>query len=152
MEARDYDRLEDMLCKELKKIVDKGEITTSSLDVVDKLTHSIKNVYKIQMGYEGEYSGADGRGSYIMRGDYSRGRYSRDGGYSGARGRYSRGYDDGDSYESYAQDREGTHYVGGYYSRDDGMVQDKIMEMMNQPGMTADQKRTLERALDVMRK
>lgn len=149
MEAKDYERLEEMLCKELKKIVEKGEITSSSLDMVDKLTHSIKNVYKIQMGYEGEYSGADlyGRGrSYAMDGGYSRGRYSR-GGYPMGREMYPR-YDGGDSY---AQDREGTYYVGGHYSHGDGTEQG-IMEMMNQPGITSEQKRTLERALEVMRR
>lgn len=73
-----YD-LKDMLCKELKEYGTKGELTAGSLDVVDKLTHTIKNLDKI-IDHEDEYSGRsypDGMGG-SYRGRYSRrmGRYS----------------------------------------------------------------------------
>lgn len=64
--------LKEMLCKELKEYGKKGEMTAGSLDVVDKLSHAIKNIDKIIESYEEEeYSGYDG-GSY--RGSYARGR------------------------------------------------------------------------------
>lgn len=75
--------LKEMLCKELKEYGKKGEMTAGSLDVVDKLSHAIKNIDKIIESYEEEdYSGYDG-GSY--RGSYARG--GRDRNYAYARGR-----------------------------------------------------------------
>ena len=89
-------QLKDTLCDELKEY-GKKDLTTGSLDVVDKLAHTIKNLDKIIEEYDGEYSSrmmpryyyddgmeADGRGSrrsYRGR-SYARdrmGRYSRDG-------------------------------------------------------------------------
>lgn len=75
--------LKEMLCKELKEYSKKGEMTAGSLDVVDKLSHAIKNIDKIIESYEEEeYSGYDG-GSY--RGSYARGGRGRN--YTYARGR-----------------------------------------------------------------
>jgi len=82
-------KLKDMLCKELEKYGSKNELTAGTLDVVDKLTHAIKNLDKIidhddEGEYSGEYSGrmfppyyyGENR-SYAPRRD-ARGRYSRD--------------------------------------------------------------------------
>ena len=44
--------LKDMLCEELEQYGKKGELTAGSLDVVDKLTHTIKNLDKIIEKYE----------------------------------------------------------------------------------------------------
>ena len=89
-----YD-LRDMLCKELDEITRKGELGAGDLDIVHKLTDTIKNIDKIEMLED------DG---------YSQRRYSHDGDWeSGTRDTYGR-----DS--SYA--RRGTHYVRGHYSRD----------------------------------
>lgn len=85
--------LKEMLCDELKEYGGKGELTAGTLDVVDKLSHAIKNLNKILEADDEEYSNRymydDGRsyeGSYERRGmrGYSRrrdrmGRYSRDG-------------------------------------------------------------------------
>lgn len=78
--------LKEMLCKELKEYGKKGEMTAGSLDVVDKLSHAIKNIDKIIESYEEEdYSGYDG-GSY--RGSYARGgNRGRSYAYTYARGR-----------------------------------------------------------------
>lgn len=90
--------LKEMLCKELKEYGEKGEMTAGTLDVVDKLAHTVKNLDKIIEAYEGEGSSGyypyayddgmnrDGRSyngsyrgrSYARRRD-SMGRYSRDG-------------------------------------------------------------------------
>ena len=93
----ELNELKEMLCKELKEYGKKGELTAGSLDVVDKLSHSIKNLDKVIEAYEGgEYSNGypvngirggrsyadggynDGYGSYARRRD-SMGRYSREG-------------------------------------------------------------------------
>lgn len=94
--------LKEILCKELKEYGKKGELSTGSLDVVDKLAHTVKNLDRIIDTYDDNYSGMypyaydNGNmggnrsyrgGSYAQRRD-SRGRYS---------GRYAR---DGYSRES----------------------------------------------------
>lgn len=93
------EELKEMLCEELDKIAKKGELSTGSLDVIDKLTHSIKSIDTIMAmedaGYsERGYSRNDGRmmrgNSYDRGNSYARGRGSdakRD-----SRGRYSSDY------------------------------------------------------------
>lgn len=95
--------LREMLCEELDKITKKGELSAGSLDVVDKLTHSIKSIDTIIAMEDAGYSSDDysmrgnsyarGRGSNARRdsmGRYSSDNYSMRGGRSGER--YS--YDD----------------------------------------------------------
>ena len=54
-----YERLKDMLERELDEIVRKGDISNSSLDKLDKLTHSIKSIDTIvaMERHGGEHSG-----------------------------------------------------------------------------------------------
>lgn len=101
--------LKEKLWAELDELANKREMGAGDLEVVHKITDTIKNIDKICMLEDGEYSeavdGMDyGRGSsYANRGKhYVRGHYSRDGGMDGyssrrrdSRGRYSR--DDGRS-------------------------------------------------------
>lgn len=119
---REYHEIKEMLCKELKEYARKGELSAGSLDVLHKLTDTIKNIDKIEMlegdGYSrrGSY---DGGGSYDSYGDedsYRRG-YSRDGSY------YS---NDGGSYEGGNSGRRG-------YSRtsEKERLARKLKEMMN---------------------
>lgn len=81
--------LRDMLCKELKEYGKKGDLSAGTLDIVDKLSHAIKNLDKIievdEEGYSGAYYGGGSyedrnyRGrSYARRRD-SMGRYSSEG-------------------------------------------------------------------------
>ena len=86
--------LRDMLCDELKEYGAKDKLDKSGLDIIDKLTHTIKNLDKIieSEGYSmafddrrgGSYRGRYDGGSYArgrtgnVRRD-SMGRYSRDG-------------------------------------------------------------------------
>ena len=86
---RSMEDLRDMLCEELDNITEQGEITTGSLEIIDKLTHSIKSIDTImameESGYSGNYRYDDG---YSRRGSYARGRRGnvrRD-----SMGRYSR--------------------------------------------------------------
>ena len=96
--------LKEKLCDELDEIARKGELGAGDLEIVHKLTDTIKNLDKIEMledggysqeGYSREGSNSYARGSsYANRGKhYVRGHYSRDG-YSmegrGNRGGYSR--------------------------------------------------------------
>ena len=83
--------LKDMLCEELEKVVQQGELTPGSLDVVQKLTHSLKSIETI-MAMEEEYSN---EGSYDNMGNaYYRGGSYRGGSYAGGsyRGGQSRAY------------------------------------------------------------
>ena len=92
--------LKEKLMKELKEYGGGGDLSAGSLEIVDKLTHTIKNLCKIidetEEGYSGRYypmyrsyddgmggSYTDGRTyrggrSYAQRRD-GMGRYSRDG-------------------------------------------------------------------------
>ena len=102
--------LKEMLCEELEMIVGKGELSHSSLDMVQKITDSIKNIDKIEL-LEGKNSfGGSYGGSYGDDEGYSeRRRYSRDGGNS-YRGDLS--YDDGGD-----SNRRGRNQMGQYTSR-----------------------------------
>lgn len=94
-----YD-LKEKLCKELEEYAQKSNMNAGDLEMIHKLTDTIKNVDKIVMLEESGYSqeadmegGSYARGSsYANRGKhYVRGHYSRDGGYSReGRGGYSR--------------------------------------------------------------
>ena len=95
--------LKEKLCDELEEIARKGELGAGDLEIVHKLTDTIKNLDKIEMLEDGGYSQAgyrDGGSSYARGSSYAnrgkhyvRGHYSRDG-YSmegrGNRGGYSR--------------------------------------------------------------
>ena len=100
------EQLKEMLMSELEEFARKGELSAGSLETINKLADTIKNLCKIQ-GYEeegysersyaqrgGSYDGGSyARGSSYQRRD-SMGRYSRDNSYArggrGGRGGYSR--------------------------------------------------------------
>ena len=84
-------KLKETLCAELEEYAKKGKMSAGDLEIVDKLSHSIKNIDKIIEKYdESEYSGAMG---YSNRMNYGRGGYSNERGgrdsYSNERGGYS---------------------------------------------------------------
>lgn len=108
---RDWHELKEMLCKELEEYSRKGKMSAGDLETIHKLTDTIKNIDKIGMLEEdGEHSHAGGGNYGGGRGGMNRGGGSyNDGGYGGgssyrrqrrdSRGRYSReggySYDDG---------------------------------------------------------
>lgn len=124
-----YD-LREMLCEELDEYNRdaKNGLNERVLDTVHKLTDTIKNIDKIMMLEDGDYSRtgeweADMRGSYGRTENYSRG-------------------------NSYAN--RGRHYVRGHYSRGDGrerMISD--IENMMQDATGADRD-AYKRALDIL--
>ena len=87
-------KIKEMLYRELEEYANVERLSGGSLELINKITDTIKNIDKIEMLEEG-------------------GEYSRDGGMSYEGG----GYDDG---VSYARRRGGMHYVRGHYSRDGG--------------------------------
>ena len=91
--------LKEKLCDELEEIARKGELGAGDMEIIHKLTDTIKNLDKIEMMEDGGYSQAgdweaDMRGTYGRGSSYrgrkrdSIGRYSRDGRMM--RGGYSR--------------------------------------------------------------
>lgn len=123
--------LKEMLMDELEEYGRKGELTSGSLEVVDKLSHTIKNLCKIIEKYEDEeYSMADGGMSY-EGGSYRDGRsYARRGGQS-RRSSYAR------SRNSYAR-RDGR----GRYSRDG--AENMVMELRELMEDAPDEKTRME--------
>ena len=128
--------LYDILCDELEKITEKGELTAGSLDAVDKIVDIMKDME--EMGYSGDenmigrsYRGSyrDGREKITAKGELTAGSLDavdkivdimkdiEEMGYSGdMMGRSYRGsYRDGRSYNRYAQRRDSR----GRYSRHD---------------------------------
>ena len=74
--------LKDMLCKELDSITQQKNLTPHTLDMIDKLTHSIKSIDTIMAMEDSGYSrdnsyavdrrGRNADGSYRMRMDGGR--------------------------------------------------------------------------------
>lgn len=128
-------KLKEMLCDELKEYGEKGELTTGSLEVVDKLAHSIKNIDKVidhymeEDGYSGNYPYAYGTrmigGSYRggMGGSYRGGSYAR------GRGRNAR------------RDSMGRYSSESGYSRAEDDMQSVIEDLRGMMGELPDEKR-----------
>lgn len=120
-----YD-IRDKLCEELDEIAKKPELGAGDLDILHKLTGTIKNIDKIEMLEDDGYSRSDG--------------VRRDEGYSSGgewaadmRGTYGRG-------SSHA--RRGQHYVRGHYSRADG--RERMREQMEDMLRNAEDDHTRE--------
>ena len=110
--------LKEKLCDELEEIASKGELGAGDLEIIHKLTDTIKNLDKIEMLEDGGYSQA-GDWEADMRGTYGRG--------SSYRGRKR------DSMGRYA--RDGRMMRGGY-SRHDAKeaMMDQMEDLMAQAG------------------
>ena len=127
MSMKTYYEIKDMICEELDRQAQKGKINSpSELDVLDKLTHSLKSIATIiamEETGDDEYSERGGRGGNSYR--YSR----RDG---GDRSRYSSRRDS-----------------MGRYSKDDGKADmiANLRDMMN----NAPDERTRARYQDMIR-
>lgn len=149
------EKIKKMLCKELDEYAMKSKLTASDLEMVHKLTDTVKNLDKIALmseNEEGGYSEARGgrgrgRSSYMGGSSYDddmmyserqgRGRNAR----RDSRGRYSS--EDGSSYDDYSErmDRR--------YSRDD--AKDHMMNKLGEMMSSADEEQR-EILKDAMRK
>jgi hypothetical protein len=124
-----YD-LREMLCEELDEYNRdaKNGLNERTLDTVHKLTDTIKNIDKIMMLEDGDYSRAC-EWEADMRGNYGR----------------TENYNRGNSYAN-----RGRHYVRGHYSRGDGrerMISDIENMMQDATGAERD---AYKRALDIL--
>lgn len=118
------ENLRENLCGELEKVARKEEISMQDLDVIDKLTHSIKNLDKVMLGNEmiEEYG-------YEFDHHYSGARRGRDG---DSDGRYNEGNRrgrsrDGRSYESYDRSYDDHSWDRGYSGHDKEIDRFKMM-------------------------
>ena len=133
------EELREMLMEELNECVKKDELSTASLDIIDKLTHSIKSIDTIIAMEEADYSydggsyarGRDGRGRGRNAKRDSMGRYARRG------GSYDESYDDG-SYDDGSYGRDGSY---GYARRGRGYsraeAKDELMNELREIQMDA---------------
>lgn len=92
---KNLENLKDKLCQELEDYARKQDMGAGDLEVIHKLTDTIKNIDKICMLEEGgEYSqaGYDGGNSYANRSrHWVRGHYSKEGQGGGYDGQYYSG-------------------------------------------------------------
>lgn len=114
--------LKEMLCKELEEYGERGELNSSSLDVIDKLAHAAKNIDKIIMCKEDETMGGSFDG-----GSYDMGSYDGGASNGGSYRSMSQGNMYRSSYNDYSS-RRGRDSMGRYasrrgYSRADDMAQ-----------------------------
>lgn len=111
---KDMHKLKDLLRKELEEYYNRDKLTMSDLEILNKLTDTIKNIDKIEMLEDGgEYSQYDGMNqdggySYRRQRRDSRGRYSRDAGMN----RGGSSYDNGMNHNGGANRRGGYSYGG----------------------------------------
>ena len=152
------EKIKKMLCKELDEYAMKGKISGSDLEMIWKLTDTVKNLDKISMLEESEdgYSearGGRGRGRSYMHGSsydddmmYSERRGRGRNAKRDSMGRYSS--EDGSSYDDYLEAR-----MDRRYSKDDAKdhMMNKLGSMMedadpNEREILKDCMRKLERA------
>lgn len=119
-------KIKKMLCKELEEYGDRKSLSTGDIEMIHKLTDTVKNLDKIEMlesdgGYSETYPYYMGGASYAR----GRGRYAR----RDSMGRYSR--DDDASYDDYSERR-----MSGRYSRDD--AKDRLMSALGEAMQDAD--------------
>lgn len=165
------EKIKKMLCKELEEYGEMGKIKNASeLDMIWKLTDTVKNLDKIEMleeesgGYSeargGRGRGGRGRSSYAMGGSsydddmmYSERRGRGRNAKRDSMGRYSS--DDGMSYDDYSEEssyRGGSSYRGSSsYAEGKDRMMSKLGSMMedadpNEREILKDCMRKLERA------
>ena len=135
------EKIKKMLCKELEEYGDKKSLSSADVEMIHKLTDTVKNLDKISLleqgddGYSETYPYYMGGSSYAGRG---RGRYAK----RDSMGRYSS--DDRMSYDNYSEER-----MDRRYSRDD--AKDHLMSALGEAMEDADPKER-EILKDAMRK
>ena len=160
------EKIKKMLCKELDEYAMKSKLSMADIDVIHKLTDTVKNLDKIEMleddgGYSEARGGRGGRGrsSYMVGSSYDddmmyserrgRGRYAK----RDSMGRYSSeggSYEGGSSYDDYSEESSYRSGRGGRgYSRDD--AKDHMMNKLGEMMSSADEEQR-EILKDAMRK
>ena len=102
--------LKEKLCRELEEVARKPEMGAGDLELIHKLTDTIKNIDKIDALEDDGYSRG---GDWEMEG---RGRYNRGSSYARRKrdsmGRYSREWRDGRMDGRYSRDDAKEHMIG----------------------------------------
>lgn len=124
--------LKEMLCEELKEYGSKDKLDVGGLEIVDKLSHAIKNIDKIIETYEEE--------GYSMTGSYEGGSYRRSyaqggnqGGNQGGGNRggfYARGR--GGNARRDSMGRYSSRYSRDGYSRAGAEMVEELRELMQE--------------------
>lgn len=134
-------KIKKMLCKELEEYGEKKSLSSADVEMIHKLTDTVKNLDKISLleqgddGYSETYPYYMGGSSYAGRG---RGRNAR----RDRIGRYSS--DMASSYDDYSETR-----MDRRYSRDD--AKDHLLDKMGEMMTSADEEQR-EILKDAMRK
>ena len=115
---REAKRVREQLCEMFDQYAQKGRMSSSDVEMIWRITDTIKNIDKIEMLEQGGYSGDDSFDGYSGR-HYVRGHYSRDS-YSGREGYAA--YDGGSSNSSY----------GSSYSRSKESMKEQLERMMHE--------------------
>ena len=147
------EKIKKMLCKELDEYAMKQKLTGGDLDMIWKLTDTVKNLDKISMLEESEEGYSEARGGMRGRSYMGGSSYDDDMMYSERRGRgrnarrdsmgrYSS--DMGSSYDDYSETR-----MDRRYSRDD--AKDHMMNKLGEMMTSADEEQR-EILKDAMRK
>ena len=147
------EKIKKMLCKELDEYAMKSKLSMADIDVIHKLTDTVKNLDKIEMlEDDGGYSEARGgmRGRSYMGGSS----YDDDMMYSERRGRGRNARRDSmGRYSSDMDDDYSERRMGRMYSRDDAKdhIMSKLGEMMedadpNEREILKDAMRKIEKA------
>jgi hypothetical protein len=147
------EKIKKMLCKELDEYAMKQKLTGGDLDMIWKLTDTVKNLDKIAMLEESEEGYSEARGGMRGRSYMHGSSYDDDMMYSERRGRginakrdsmgrYSS--DMGSSYDDYSEER-----MDRRYSRDD--AKDHMMNKLGEMMTSADEEQR-EILKDAMRK
>ena len=137
---KEFEHVKDMICEEIYKIGEEGQLTMDALCVLDKLADVLKDLYTCEMYEENDV------GKFMED-------FSRENGYSG-RSRVMSTYYDGNSYgNSYGN--YNNNYRGGRrggYSRDDAK-KDMIekAENMWRESQNEQERDTIKRFIDVMK-
>ena len=136
------EKIKKMLCKELDEYAMKSKLSMADVDVIHKLTDTVKNLDKIEMLEDGNsYDGYSEMREYPYMGGSSyargRGRYAK----RDSMGRYSSDDRMTDDYSEARMDRR--------YSRDD--AKDHLMDKMGEM-MTSANEEQREILKDAMRK
>lgn len=150
--------LKDLLCAELEDYAEKGKksgkMSMGDLDIIHKLTDTVKNILKIDM-LEGE-TGYSEDGAYMGEGRIYGTSYDdemrRGGGYSYARGRGR--YAKRDSMGRYSRDDGYMHRgMRDGYSREDGKayMMEQLEDMMEDAEKPAE-KEALRRCMEALKR
>jgi hypothetical protein len=131
-----FDQIEDMLCDELEQIAKKKELTSSSLDVIDKAVDVIKDIRTV----------------HAMEQEYPEG-YSNNGYSTGYFQRYPYYmYDEMPQGNSYARGRNAERDARGRYSSEGysrDSMSEELRQMMNRAS-TDKVRDAIRKALDSM--